>query len=98
MFVCLLFTFVYLCILARPRIYLFIHAFRTPPLVGSLFPFGETAVPKSAVDKTMVPEEQTMLLESSEGVVGHTVWPPSPMVVPPAMEEDEVEEIEHEES
>ena len=34
----------------------------------------------------------------SEGVVGHAVQPPSPQVVPPATEEDEVEEIEHEEA
>ena len=34
----------------------------------------------------------------SEGVVGHVVRPPSPQVVPPAVEEDEVEEIEREEA
>ena len=42
--------------------------------------------------------EQTALLEVSEGVVGHVVRPPSPQVVPLAVEEDEVEEIEREES
>ena len=39
-----------------------------------------------------------MLPKASEGVVGHAVQPPSPQVVPPATEEDEVEEIEHEEA
>ena len=39
------------------------------------------------------------LLETSEGMVGRAVRPPSPQVVPPAMEEEyEVEEIEREES
>ena len=39
------------------------------------------------------------LLEMSKGMVGHAVWPPSPQVAPPAAdEEDEVEEIEREES
>ena len=40
-----------------------------------------------------------MLPEASEGVIGHVVWPSSPLVVPPAVEEeDKVEEIEREES
>ena len=56
------------------------------------------AAPESATGKLMVPEEQTMLPESSGGMVGHVVRPPSPQVVPPAMEEDDVEEIEREES
>ena len=39
-----------------------------------------------------------VLLELLEGIVGPTIWPPSPQVVPPATaEEDEVEEIEREE-
>ena len=46
----------------------------------------------------MVPEEQAALPKTTEGVVGHAVRPPSPQVVPPAAEEDEVEEIECEES
>ena len=57
------------------------------------------AVPESLAGKLVVPEEQTALPKASKGMVGHTVWPPSPLVVPLAMEEeDEVEEIEHEES
>ena len=57
------------------------------------------AASESTIDKLVVPEEQTALPEASEGVVGHAVWPPSHLVVPPATEEeDEVEEIEHEES
>ena len=40
-----------------------------------------------------------MLPETSEGVVGRVVWPPSPLVAPPAAEEEDVvEEIEREES
>ena len=39
-----------------------------------------------------------MLPEASEGMVGHAMRPPSPLVAPPAMKEDEVEEIEHEEA
>ena len=46
----------------------------------------------------MEPEEQTALLEALEGVVGHAMWPLSPLVVPPAIEEDKVEEIEREEA
>ena len=47
----------------------------------------------------MVSEEQATLPKMSEGVVGRTMRPPSPQVAPLAMEEeDEVEEIEHEES
>ena len=46
-----------------------------------------------------MPEEQTVLPEASKGMVGHVVRPQSPLVVPPAVEEeDEVEEIEREES
>ena len=38
------------------------------------------------------------LPEASEGVVGHAIRPLSPQVVPLAVvEEDEVEEIEHDE-
>ena len=57
------------------------------------------AVPEARVEKPIVPEEQTALPKASKGMVGHTVWPWSPLVVPPATaEEDKVEEIEHEES
>ena len=54
---------------------------------------------ESRAEKPVVPEEPTALPEASGGVVGHAVRPPSPLVVPPAVEEeDEVEEIEREES
>ena len=57
------------------------------------------AASESGAEKPMVPEEQTMLPEVSEGVVGHAVRPLSPLVVPPATEEeDKVEEIKREES
>ena len=56
------------------------------------------ATPKSETERPAVLGEQTALLEVSEGVVGHLVRPPSPQVVPLAVEEDEVEEIEREES
>ena len=50
-------------------------------------------------DKSVVPEEQTALPLASKGLVRHAVQPPSPLVMPPAAEEeDEVEEIEREES
>ena len=57
------------------------------------------AAPEARAKKPIVLEEQTMFPEASTGVVGHAVWPQSPPVVPPAtVEEDEVEEIECEES
>ena len=56
------------------------------------------AMPESRAEKPVVPEEQTVLPEASEGMIGHAMWPPSPLVAPPAMKEDEVEEIEHEET
>ena len=57
------------------------------------------AMLESGAEKPMVPEELTALPEASEGMVGHAVHPPSPLVVPPATEEeDKVEEIEREES
>ena len=56
------------------------------------------ATPESRMEKPTVPGEQTVLPEVSEGMVGHAVRPPSPQVLPPAVEEDEVEEIEREES
>ena len=56
------------------------------------------AAPESRAEKPVLPEEQTALLKASEGVVGHAVRPPSPLVVPPATEVDEVEVIEHEET
>ena len=55
-------------------------------------------VPESRAEKLVVPEEQAALAETSEGMVGHVVRPPSPQVVPLAAEEDEVEEIEREEA
>ena len=46
-----------------------------------------------------VTEELMALPKAPEGVVRHAMWPLSPLVVPPAVEEeDEVEEIKHEES
>ena len=57
------------------------------------------AMSETRAEKLVVQEEQTTLPEVSEGVVGHAMQPPSPLVVPPATEEeDEVEEIEREES
>ena len=51
------------------------------------------------VEKPAVPEEQMALPETPKGMVRHDVQPRSPLVVPPAaVEEDEVEEIEREES
>ena len=56
------------------------------------------SMPESRAERPMVSEEQAALSETSEGMVGCVVWPLSPQVVPPAVEEDEVEEIEREES
>ena len=56
------------------------------------------AAPESRAEKPAVPGEQMALPEVSESMVGHVVRPPSPQVVPLAVEEDEVEEIEREES
>ena len=57
------------------------------------------APPESGAKKPTVPEEQMVLPKVSEGVVGHAMRPSSPLVVPPAVEEEDVvEEIEHEES
>ena len=57
------------------------------------------AMPEARVEKPLVPEEQTALPEAPKGVVRHAVRTWSPPVVPPATaEEDEVEEIEREES
>ena len=54
---------------------------------------------KSIVDKLVVPEEQTAFPKASKSVVKHAIRPWSPPVVPlAAAEEDEVEEIEREES
>ena len=54
---------------------------------------------ESMVEKLVVPEEQTTFPKVLKGVVRHDIWPPSPLVVPPATEEeDEMEEIEREES
>ena len=54
---------------------------------------------ESRAGRLVVPEKKAVLLETSEGVVERTVRPPSPQVAPPAVEEeDEVEEIECEES
>ena len=61
---------------------------------------GDAGVaPKSGAARPVQPEEPNMLLETSEGVAGCIMWPPCPQVAPPAAEEDdEVEEIEREES
>jgi len=56
------------------------------------------AVPVFGTERHAAPKEQAALPEASEGVVKHAVRPPSPLVVPPATEEDKVEEIEHEEA
>jgi len=56
------------------------------------------ATSESGAEKSVVLEEQTTLPEVSEGVVGHAVRPPNRLVVPPTVEEDEVEEIEREEA
>ena len=53
---------------------------------------------ESRAENPVVAEEPTVLPEASEGMVGHAMRPPSPLVAPPAMKEDEVEEIEHEET
>ena len=56
-------------------------------------------VPESGAAQLVALEEQTAPPEVSQGVVGHALRPWSSPVVPPAVaEEDEVEEIEHEES
>ena len=57
------------------------------------------ATPESVAEKPAVPKEQTSLPEASKGVVRLAVQPPGPQKVALAMaEEDEVEEIEREES
>ena len=57
------------------------------------------AVPKSGVAKPVAPEDQPAPPEVWQGVVGPVVRARSPPVVAPAAtEEDEVEEIEREES
>ena len=53
---------------------------------------------ETRAEKPVVPEGQTALPEASEGMVRHVVRPLSPLVVPPAAEEDEVEEIERKEA
>ena len=55
--------------------------------------------PESGVKKPVMLEQQTALPKASEGMVRHAIRPSSPLVVlPAAKEEDEVEEIECEES
>ena len=56
------------------------------------------AAQESRAEKPVVPKEQTTLPEASDGVVRHVMWPSSSLVVSPAVEEDEVVEIEHEEA
>ena len=57
------------------------------------------AMPEARAKKPIVPKEQTVLPEASKGMIRRAVQPWSPLVVPPAtVEEDEVEEIEREES
>ena len=54
---------------------------------------------ESGADKPVEPKEQVALPEMSKGVVGCAMQPPRPQVAPLATEEeDEVEEIEREES
>ena len=53
---------------------------------------------ESKAEELVVLGEQTVLPEVSENMVEPTIRPPSPTVVPLAVEEDEVEEIEREES
>ena len=54
---------------------------------------------ESRAENLAVPKEQTTLCKVSEGMVGPAIQPLSPQVVPLAVvEEDEVEEIECEES
>ena len=61
---------------------------------------GATDVmPESGAQRPAASEEQAARLKMPRGVVGCFVQPPSPQGVPPALEEeDEVEEIEREES
>jgi len=68
--------------------------------IGSLEVDARVAdtAPESRAKKPVVPKEQAVLPKASEGMVGHAVWPSSPLVVPPATEEDEVEEIKREEA
>ena len=55
------------------------------------------AVLESGAQRPAVSEEQAACLEIPQGVVGRSVWTPSPKGAPLAVEEeDEVEEIEHE--
>ena len=57
------------------------------------------AMAEPRVGRPVELEEQATHPEMTEGMVRRTVWPLSPQVVPlAAEEEDEVEEIEHEES
>ena len=49
------------------------------------------AAPKAGVEKPIVLEEQTALLEAPKGMVGHDVQPRSPPVVPPAAAEEDEE-------
>ena len=53
---------------------------------------------ESRAEEMVVLEEQAVLPKASVGMVRHDVRPPGPLVVPPAAEEDEVEEIEREEA
>ena len=56
-------------------------------------------VPESRAQRPAASEEQATRPEMPQGVVGRCMRPPSPQVAPPAVEEeDEVEEIEREES
>ena len=57
-----------------------------------------SAMAESGAENLAVPREQTILPDASEGMVGPTIQPPSPQVVPLALaDDDEVEEIEREE-
>ena len=53
---------------------------------------------EAGAEKSTMPKEHTALPKASKGVVGHDVRPPSPLVVPLAVEEDKVEETKCEEA
>ena len=58
-----------------------------------------SAAPESGAVRPVAPEEQTTPPEASQGMVEHAIWPSGPPSgAPTAEEEDEVEEIEREES
>ena len=61
-------------------------------------PSAPSTTAEFGAENLAVPREPTALPDASEGMVGPAIRPPSPQMVPLAtVEEDEVEEIEHEE-